>query len=143
AERAEILRVPTEDLVAFLLYSRALRREDRGDFLGAVQLYDEALARDPSFGLAARGRTDARLSVSARRPARPTLVATAQSEIVPPELEATGIVRQRANRLRESIGSHTSPSEETREPTVEGNRAGVLGPISDPPPPPPRGGNQP
>ncbi|MEM0962860.1 MAG: CsgG/HfaB family protein, partial [Bacteroidota bacterium] len=47
AERAEILRVPTEDLVAFLLYSRALRREDRGDFLGAVQLYDEALARDP------------------------------------------------------------------------------------------------
>ena len=48
-ERQLISERPTRDLQAFLLYSRGLEAQDRGDFGGASQAFQAAARQDPSF----------------------------------------------------------------------------------------------
>ncbi len=52
AEQAAISERPTRDIQAFLLYSRGLEAQDRGDFRGASQSFQAAAQRDPSFSAA-------------------------------------------------------------------------------------------
>ncbi|MEO8201583.1 MAG: hypothetical protein ABI679_13730, partial [Gemmatimonadota bacterium] len=49
AERRAISERPTADLQAFLAFSRGLEAEDRGDFAGAAEQFNAAVARDPNF----------------------------------------------------------------------------------------------
>jgi len=49
AERQLISERPTRDLQAFLLYSRGLEAQDRGDFAAAAQAFQGAARIDPSF----------------------------------------------------------------------------------------------
>ncbi|MGB3544619.1 CsgG/HfaB family protein [Rubrivirga sp.] len=143
SEQARILEAPTTDLLAFLLYSRALLLEDDGDFQGAAELYGQALARDPSFALAAEAQAEADVSSAGSQPPGPTLNVAVNGTIDPVGLPNVDVVRLRADALRGTLGGHITPGPETREPGVEGNRAGVLGPLPGPPPVPPRQGNQP
>jgi TolB-like protein len=53
-ERVAISERPTHDLAAFLLYSRGLEAQDRGDYGAAAQNFQAAAQRDPSFGAAAQ-----------------------------------------------------------------------------------------
>jgi TolB-like protein len=48
-ERVAISERPTRDLAAFLLYSRGLEAEDRGDFAAAARAFQQAAQRDPAF----------------------------------------------------------------------------------------------
>ncbi len=59
AERAQISQRPTQSLAAFLAWSRGLGAEDRGDFAGAQEFYDQAVRIDPSFGAAAQSSQQA------------------------------------------------------------------------------------
>ena len=59
AERQAINQRPTQNLQAFLAWSRGLEAEDRGDFSGAQQLYDQASRIDPSFLSAAQSSAKA------------------------------------------------------------------------------------
>lgn len=52
AERQAFNQRPTQSLQAFLAWSRGLEAEDRGDFVGAQDLYNQAVRIDPSFGAA-------------------------------------------------------------------------------------------
>ena len=52
AERAAISERPTRDIQAFLLFSRGLEAQDRGDFRGASQSFQAAAQRAPSFSAA-------------------------------------------------------------------------------------------
>jgi tetratricopeptide (TPR) repeat protein len=54
AERTAISERPTQDLQAFLLYSRGLEAQDRGDFGAASQSFQAAAQRDPSFSAASQ-----------------------------------------------------------------------------------------
>lgn len=56
AERERVMRVPTDNIRALLLFGRALEAEDSGDFPLAAELYAQALAEDPDFGAADEGR---------------------------------------------------------------------------------------
>jgi len=49
AERAAIEQRPTQNLQAFLAWSRGLEAEDRGDYAGARDLFEQATRLDPSF----------------------------------------------------------------------------------------------
>jgi len=53
AERVAISERPTSNLQAFLLYSRGLEAQDRGDFGAAASAFQGAARQDPSFGAAA------------------------------------------------------------------------------------------
>ncbi|MEO0556833.1 MAG: CsgG/HfaB family protein [Bacteroidota bacterium] len=141
AEEAAILEAPTEDLLAFLLYSRALLLEDDGDFIGASRLYSQAVQRDPGFALAARRQADTQLSASTSGPAAPRLNETATASIEPIEAASSDLIRERSDRLRASLGQHVPPGDEARQPAVEGGQSGILGGLPDPPDPPTAGGN--
>lgn len=54
AESLAISERPTRDLQAFLLYSRGLEQEDRGDFGAASASFRAAAQRDPTFQAAAQ-----------------------------------------------------------------------------------------
>lgn len=58
-ERAAVEQRPTQNLQAFLAFSRGLEAEDRGDYEGARTAFDEAAGLDPSFRAAAQGSSDA------------------------------------------------------------------------------------
>jgi tetratricopeptide (TPR) repeat protein len=55
AERRAILENGTQNLAAFLAYSRALEAEDRGDYQAAAGFYGEAAQIDPGFTAAREG----------------------------------------------------------------------------------------
>lgn len=59
AERSEIEQRPTQNLQAFLAWSRGLEAEDRGDYAGARDLFEQASRLDPSFGAAAQSAQNA------------------------------------------------------------------------------------
>lgn len=59
AERAAINQRPTQNIQAFLAYSRGLEAEDQGDFLAAREAYTQAAGLDPSFQAASQGATTA------------------------------------------------------------------------------------
>jgi len=142
AEEAVILQTPTDDLLAFLLYSRALLQEDDGDFIGASRLYGQALQRDPGFALAARRQAETQLSASTSGPAAPRLTDVATGSIEPLAAASSDLVRERSDGLRASLGQHAPPGNETRQPAVEGGQAGALGALPDPPDPPTGGNNR-
>lgn len=77
AERRAILENGTQDLAAFLAYSRALEAEDRGDYRAAAGFYGEAVRRDPGFGAARDGfeAASAAPEVAAAAPADVTVLA--------------------------------------------------------------------
>lgn len=52
AERRRVLENGTQNLAAFLAYSRGLIAEDAGDFSRAAAYFGEALRADPGFGAA-------------------------------------------------------------------------------------------
>ncbi|MBI1966791.1 MAG: hypothetical protein HYS40_02270 [Gemmatimonadetes bacterium] len=76
AERTAISERPTRDIQAFLLYSRGLEAQDRGDFAAASQAFQAAARRDPGFSAAAQAATTSQAAQAAVE-APPTEVASA------------------------------------------------------------------
>jgi TolB-like protein len=58
-ERSAIEQRPTQNLQAFLAYSRGLEAEDRGDYDGAGRAFAEAAGLDPTFRAAVQGASSA------------------------------------------------------------------------------------
>src|SRR5574341_428184 len=75
AERTAISERPTRDIQAFLLYSRGLEAQDRGDFGAAAQAFQAAAQRDPGFSAAQTAATTTQAAQTASA-APPTEVAT-------------------------------------------------------------------
>ena len=86
AEQAAISERPTRDIQAFLLFSRGLEAQDRGDFRGASQSFQAAAQRDPSFS-AAQQQASVSQSAEVATAAPPTEVAIA---VAPPETPTGG-----------------------------------------------------
>ncbi|MEO0560161.1 MAG: CsgG/HfaB family protein [Bacteroidota bacterium] len=124
-QEARLRAAPTDDLEAFLLYSRALLQEDVGDYLGAARLYDQALARDPGFALASRRRSEARLFSQATGPAPPRILTAGTSTLRALTVAATNVVQLRSNALRGIIGQNLTLTAEAREAAIEAYEAFV------------------
>jgi TolB-like protein len=59
AERQAFNQRPTQNIQAFLAWSRGLEAEDRGDFAGAQDFYNQAVRIDPAFTGAAQSSQQA------------------------------------------------------------------------------------
>jgi TolB-like protein len=59
AERQSFNARPTQSLQAFLAWSRGLEAEDRGDFVGAQDFFNQAVRLDPGFAVAAQSAQQA------------------------------------------------------------------------------------
>ena len=125
AERARIERIPTQNLQAFLAYSRALEREDAGDFRGAAGLFNQALRLDPAFGAAA-GRAEATDGMATAGSTPESALAAA------PEangLAGNGLLDRRIGTLLSDLNAGLLPGIDNRKPAQEA-------PVFFPPPPP-------
>jgi len=76
AERTAINESPTRDLQAFLLYSRGLEAQDRGDFAAAAAAFQAAAQLDPGFSAAVQ-QGEASASAEAATVTAPVEIATA------------------------------------------------------------------
>lgn len=137
ADAARLDTLPTDDLTAFLLFSRGLLDEDRGDFAGARRLYADAARRDPGFALAAERRDEAGLAAAVAGPAS-TRLSASSAPTAPPGPDVVGL---RLDAVSGDLRSRIGPGTDSREALVEGSGAGILGALPDPPSPPSAGGD--
>jgi TolB-like protein len=107
AEQQSIDQRPTRSLQAFLAWSRGLEAEDRGDFAGAQQFYDQATRIDPGFLGATQGSARAS-EISAASAATVQSVDVAVSQSVATETGAGTEERQTA--LTNGTNSVTPPA---------------------------------
>jgi len=135
-EREKIQFIPTQNLQAFLAYSRGLEKEDAGDFKTAAGFYQQAIKRDPNFG-AAITKAEVAQGLSATGGSKESAVAVAQTIDPPiPPTSASNLVTDRLQNLGVNTGSNFVPGQDTRKPTEEANKA--YGDLPKPPAPPPR-----
>lgn len=155
-ERQRIERIPTENLQAFLAFSRGLENEDAGAYGEAAAQFREAARLDPNFEQATdRAETNEGLSevgmnvmtliaMTRPEPGPVTDQTQRQGQTQAQNTSGTGSVdpvRNRLMNLNSTLGVSFVPGEEAREPAGEvGTAGGTLGNgLPDPPPPPPRG----
>ena len=138
-EREKIQFIPTQNLQAFLAYSRGLEKEDAGDFKAAAGFYQQALKLDPNFG-AATAKAEATEGLSAAGGSKESVTAVAQTIDSPTPTDtpigASDLVADRLQNLGVNTGSNFVPGQDTRKPTEEANKA--YGDLPKPPAPPRR-----
>jgi tetratricopeptide (TPR) repeat protein len=82
AERRRILENGTQNLAAFLAYSRGLEAEDAGDFQRAAAYFGEAVRADPKFSAARQSYQSASVAPAVQS-APPTQAATTSAPLEP------------------------------------------------------------
>ena len=106
AERAEISQRPTQNLQAFLAWSRGLEAEDRGDFVGARDHFNQAQRLDPSFSAASQGAQQASdLSTASSQTVQDVDVAVTQSV----QSEASGVSQGDRQVALQSAATSVNP----------------------------------
>ena len=100
AERARIAERPTQNVQAFLAYSRGLEAESRGNYMDALGSFREALTLDPSFN-AAKSAVESSAQLSRG--------AAVQPDELAPQLSASASNEGARQRLRETV-SRVTPS---------------------------------
>jgi TolB-like protein len=133
AERAEIDRRPTQNLAAFLAYSRGLEAEDRGDYSAAAQLFNQAARIDPGFLAARAGAAQSNdMQAASSQTVADVDVAVSREESVErgerPDTDtmrdaivgALTSVTPPSNAVDDQLRSRGTEPPAQREPTVEG-----------------------
>ena len=132
-EREAIRKIPTENLMAFIAYSKALDYEDQGKFDLAKQQYQKAVNLDPQFEKAQVGLKSVEISLGETNPiqqveselseesAPPTETAAASSTVKTaiPAVSTQDIVIDRVTRSAENVGVGFVPGVEQRKPVQE------------------------
>jgi tetratricopeptide (TPR) repeat protein len=124
--RAEIERAPTQDLQAFLAFSRGLLEEDAGNYGAAAEAYQQAQQRDPSFQDAARREQQAESLSAAGGSPDDALAAAGRIDPPPSSIDVV-------NRQLRTLGRTTGGGFQ-RDPAAEEQIGESL---NDPPAPPP------
>jgi TolB-like protein len=125
AERQALTERPTQDLQAFLAFSRGLEAEGRGDFRGASALFSAAAGRDPAFG-AARRLLDVNTQLAASAGSSPAALARVASPLVMMDASARGeVLRNAVQMIVPSTGGEVD--RRTRLPVANPRLAEALG----------------
>ena len=143
-ERQRIERIPTQNLQAFLAYSRGLESEDAGVFGEAATYYRQATIHDPTFQLAQDKAEETEGMALAGGTLNTALTAAFQLDPTPGLVPAFGIspMTNLLNNLNINLEAGLVPGTGQRQPAeacVDG--ACAVG-LPDPPDPPARSGNQ-
>ncbi len=141
-QRRRIELIPTQNLQAFLAFSRGLEREDAGAFGEAAGFFEQALQLDPNFR-AAQDRADETSGLTAAAgPVSTGLAVAYQQDPTPPVAGLPGLdpMGSRLLNLNANVGSSLVPGIDAREPAVESGTTSTD--LPDPPPPPGGGGGE-
>ncbi|NOY78936.1 MAG: tetratricopeptide repeat protein [Calditrichaeota bacterium] len=132
-EREAIRKIPTENLMAFIAYSKALDYEDQGKFDLAKQQYQKAVRLDPHFEKAQIGLESTEISLGETDPIQQaeielseavalpaeTVAASSTLEKTAPAVETEDVVIDRVTRSAENVGVGFVPGVEQRKPVQE------------------------
>jgi TolB-like protein len=154
-EKAAIQEVPTQNLQAFLAYSRGLMAEDRGNYGAAAQYYQQAQQIDPNFDQAAQRQQEAE-TVQQGGGSEGEALATASGEgggggeqqSSQSSQSSVNVVDQTLQSLGAGTGAASTSDDEgggsgddaTRDPAQESDTAEEESDLDDPPNPPPSNG---
>lgn len=137
-ERDKIEFVPTQNLQAFLAYSRGLEEEDAGRFQAAGDFFRQAQQLDPNFEAAGSKAEEAEsLTAAGGTPQEAVTVAQAIEPPIAPDAAAgkTDLVVDRFENLSQSVDSNFVPGQDNRKPAEDVTQA--VGDLGRPPAPPP------
>lgn len=138
-ERAAIQEVPTQDLQAFLAFSRGLMEEDRGNYGQAAQHFQQAQEIDPGFDQAAERRQKAQSAEAGGGSPADALASESEGETAEggESSDDIDLVQQRQESMGAgSLGGYI----EERDPSQESQTAEEEAKLDDPPDPPGSGG---
>ncbi len=112
AEQEAINQRPTENLQAFLLYSRGLAAQDRGDFGAAQADFSQASSLDPNFRAAAvSAATASNLSAASQQSVGQVESAVSQSATIaapPPTAPVQDALTAGSNNVNPTNGTETA-----------------------------------
>jgi tetratricopeptide (TPR) repeat protein len=131
AELEMVLENGTQNLAAFLAYSRGLLAEDRGDYRSAAAFYAEAAQADPNFDVARDAYEAATVSVETSLSLPSAITTLSTVEVVAPgvgtELPLGGV-------LTTTVTDIAATQSETTAPTSTQVTNGAQTSASQPPP---------
>jgi tetratricopeptide (TPR) repeat protein len=131
AELEMVLENGTQNLAAFLAYSRGLLAEDRGDYRSAAAFYAEAAQADPNFDVARDAYEAATVSVETSLSLPSAITTLSSVEVVAPgvgtELPLGGV-------LTTTVTDIAATQSETTAPTSTQVTSGAQTSASQPPP---------
>jgi len=131
-EREGIEFIPTQNIQAFLAYSRGLREEDAGAYGMAAGFYRRASRLDPDFTIAKEAAERAETMDAADMDIS-ELVAQS-SDIESMNMFDVDLMGLRIEIMNNELGSGIIPGDESREPATETSGGGGI--LPDPPRPP-------
>jgi len=123
AERAAINQRPTQNLQAFLMYSRGLVAQDNGDFSAAQADFDQAATLDPSFRAAVQGAATAT-----------SLSAASQQSVSQVESAVSQTSTIEGGTPPAPVGDALNSGTNSVAPTTTSNTATTTGTVTTPPP---------
>lgn len=137
-EKEEIQYIPTQNLQAFLLFSRGLIQQDNGDYEKALIYFQKASELDPHF-LAASNQLHATQSLSKSGISKEDMLGVLVEEMPAVKNNQTSsLVQDRLNSLNSSISSNFVQGLDSRNPAQEeSSRGELINPLPAPPQPPP------
>jgi tetratricopeptide (TPR) repeat protein len=111
AERDAINQRPTENLQAFLLYSRGLEAQDQGNFGAAQADFDRAVTLDPNFRAATQSAANAtNLSAASQQSVGQVETGVSQTQSLqgPPSAPTQDALTQGSNSVNPTTGAQTA-----------------------------------
>ena len=137
-ERRRIDFVPTQNLQAFLAFSRGLEREDAGAFDEAASFYGQAVELDPTFRQASQRAEEVEGQAEVSGDLSTALEAAYGQDPFPPLPVGIDLLGNRLLHLNIGVGSNVVPGVDPREGASEAALGGAaIGRLPDPPKPPP------
>jgi tetratricopeptide (TPR) repeat protein len=133
AEREAINQRPTQNVQAFLAYSRGLVAQDNGDYAAAQADFNDAVNIDPSFRAASQSAATASdLSTASQQTVAQTEQTVSKAEQLPaaPPAALSDALNNGANSTNPTSGSQTS-SESGGSSTQGGTQSGDKKPTSE------------
>jgi TolB-like protein len=126
AERAAISQRPTQNLAAFLAWSRGLTAQDNGDFAGAQEFFGQAVRADPSFSAASQSAQQA----SDLQAASSETVAQVEVAVAANAGDESGAPTPPTTDALRNGSESTTPN----TPTTQGGTTTTTTPKNEPPP---------
>jgi hypothetical protein len=134
-EKEAIAYIPTQNLDAFLSYSKGLLQEDAGNFKEAETFYQNAVQIDPNFN-AAGNKLQSTQSIGKSGGSKDQLVTSLKTDDpVIKEQPPINIVSSRQQNLGNNVSSNFIQGIDSRDPAQD---QGLNLALPEPPPPPSR-----
>ncbi len=135
-EKENIAYIPTQNLEAFIAYSKGLLQEDAGNYQQAGQFFNQATQLDPNFKDAG-GKLQSSQSLGKSGGTKEKVVTVLRKTIPVVKNVMINLAASRLENLGSNIVTNFLQGIDSRNPAQELSEKGLTEELPSPPPPPP------